>query len=120
VQLESINIDACFTAMGSDYVLVSPPGNRDGVSTVIGGDASGLSRWLGGTEAVNGRVRLAPEADCAALLDQVRAMSNTAAVWVEQDRGPSRCERDIDGSVHLDPNKVDGYGGVIVLKVQRS
>jgi hypothetical protein len=119
-QLEAINMDACFKSMGNDYVLVSPPSNREGAAIVIGGDASSLGRWLGGTEAVNGRVRLAPEADCAALLDQVRALSSNAAVWVEQEKGPSRCERDMDGSVHLDPNKIDGYGGVMVLKIQRS
>ncbi|NPU13070.1 hypothetical protein HL666_20070 [Bradyrhizobium sp. 83002] len=120
VQLETLDMDACFKAMGSDYVLVSPPGSGDGVSIVIGGEPSGLSRWLAGADAVNGRVRLAPEADCAALLDQIRPMSNTAAVWVEQERGLSRCERDVEGTVHLDPNKVDGYGGTIVLKVRRS
>jgi hypothetical protein len=119
-QLEALNVDACFSLMGNDYVLVAPPDKREGVFSVIGGDASALSRWLSGPEATSGRLRLAPDSDCAALLNQIRGLSSTAAVWVEQDHGPSRCERDMDGSAHLDPNKVDGYGGVIVLKLQRS
>ena len=116
-QLESIAGDSCFTPLGNDYVMVAP---SNGNPFVLGGDSSALSRWLSGPEAVNGRLRLPPESDCAALLDQVRSLGSTAAVWVEQDHGPSRCERDTDGSAHLDPNKVDGYGGVIVLKLQRS
>jgi hypothetical protein len=119
VQIESIAADVCFSPLGTDYVLVAPSANRDRISVVGGGDAD-LSRWLRAPEAVSGRLRLPPDSECGALLDQVRSLSNTAAVWVEQDHGPSRCERDIDGSPHLDPNKVDGYGGVIVLKLQRS
>lgn len=119
-QLEAMNLDACFSLLGNEYVLVAPPDKKDGIFQVIGGDASAFSRWLSGSEAVDGRLRLAPESDCAALLDQIRNLSNTAAVWVEQDHGPSRCERDSNGSARLDPNKVDGYGGVIVLKLQRS
>jgi hypothetical protein len=44
---------------------------------------------------------------------------DAGAAWVEVDQGPSRCERDISGGVRTDANKFDGYGGVIVLKVER-
>lgn len=119
--VEAINVDACFSLMGADYVVVTPPDKRDLVVSVVGGDESSLSRWLSKSAVNNSRVRLAPSSECPALLEHISSRGGSAsAVWVELDAGPSRCERDSDGSAHVDPNKVGGYGGVIVLKVQRS
>jgi hypothetical protein len=120
VDIEALNVDACFSVMGTDHILVAPPGRRDAVVSVIGGDGTPLSQWLMQSATASKRARLAPSADCTLLLDQIGARAGAgSAVWVEQDMGASRCERDSDGSATVNPNKFDGYSGVIVLKVQK-
>jgi hypothetical protein len=120
VDIEAPNVEACFSPLGGDYVVVVPPDKRDLIVSVVGGDGSALSEWLVRSAAGGTRVRLAPSAECRSLLEQVTSRAGPAsAVWVEQDKEPSRCERDSDGSANVDPNKIEGYGGVIVLKVQR-
>jgi hypothetical protein len=63
-------------------------------------------------------VKLAPGLECAAVLAALPREAPGAA-WVEDGQGPSRCERNASGGVRVDPNKVNGYGGVIVLKIDR-
>jgi hypothetical protein len=120
VDIEALNVDACFSALGTDHVLVAPPGRRDAVVSVIGGDGTPLSQWLMQYAAEGKRARLAPSTDCTLLLDQIAARAGSgSAVWVELDMGASRCERDSDGSATVNRTKMDGYSGVIVLKVQK-
>ena len=120
VDIEAVNVDACFSALGTDHVLVAPPGRRDAVVSVIGGDGTPLSQWLTQYAGEGKRARLAPSTDCTLLLDQIGARSGSgSAVWVDLDMAVSRCERDSDGSATVNPNKMDGYSGVIVLKVRK-
>jgi len=116
--VEGIDVDACFSELGPDYVVVSPSDKPDKF-TVIGNEGA-LSSWLRSAAASAGvnRVRLAPKSDCAELLNKIG--NRGRAVWVEDERGLSLCELDASGTPQIDPNKVNGYSGVIVLKVGRS
>jgi hypothetical protein len=117
-EVEGINADACFSELGTDYVLVAPT-DRPDKFTVIGDDGA-LSAWLRSAAQSAGadRVRLAPKSECAELLDKIG--NRGRSVWVEDERGLSLCERDATGTPQVDPNKINGYSGVIVLKVGRS
>jgi hypothetical protein len=120
--IEAVNVDACFSAMGAgtDYVLAAPADRRDQTVAVIGGDGSPLGEWLTRSALEGERVRLAPSSECTMLLGQIAArLGPASAVWVEQDNSTSRCERDSDGSATVNPNKIDGYSGVVVLKARR-
>jgi hypothetical protein len=118
VDVEAIDVDACFSRMGrSDYVMMTPPGRPDQYSVTGGNPKSELSKWLAKSAAQGGRVKLAPGTECADVLASLPL--EAAAAWVEVDQGPSRCERDAAGSIRIDSNKFDGYSGVIVLKVER-
>jgi hypothetical protein len=117
--VEAVSVNGCFAKMGgSGYVVVTPPGDPEQYLVTGGDRKSDLSKWLTAPPAPGTRVRLAPRAECAEVLANLPSGAPEAA-WVEDGRGPSRCERSAAGGVRVDPNKVQDYGGTIVLKVDR-
>lgn len=121
MDLEVVDADVCFDILTPGYALAVPPGTPGQITSVIPRLDSPLGRWLRAVAPRGTRVRLAPGAECNVVLDAVRergAPSN--AVWVEDDEGLSRCERDAAGNARVDPGKIDGYSGVIVLRIKRT
>jgi hypothetical protein len=117
--VEAVDVNGCFARMGtSEYLVVTPPGKPDEYLVTGGDRKSDLSKWLTSSAAQGGRVKLAPGSECADVLANLPRGAPGAA-WVEDGQGPSRCERDASGDVRVDPNKVNDYGGVIVLKIDR-
>lgn len=111
----ALNIGACFSRLGTtDYVLVAPSDRPDNYP-VVGGDGSALSRWLESNASREGTARLPPKEACDTLLSDIG--NQARAVWVEDEHGPSLCERDAGGGARVDPNKINGYSGAIVLQV---
>lgn len=117
--VETIDADVCFAPLSGGYVLVSPPGRAGQVTAIIPDEDSQLGRWLVSAVSSANRVRLAPSSECNALLDALSARGDTSdAAWVEEGNGLSRCERSATGDVHVDSTKINGYSGVIIVKVK--
>lgn len=115
--IAAVSVNGCFAKMG-DYIVMTPPGNPSQYLVTGGDRKSDLSKWLSAPPAQGTRVRLAPGTECANVLANLPSGAPEAA-WVEDGQGPSRCERSASGGVRVDPNKVQDYGGAIVLKVDR-
>jgi hypothetical protein len=114
-EVESIHADACFQGLGDAYVVLSPSDRPDMFSIV--GNGSPLGRWVVDAAGASGRVRLPPKSECEDLLNRIGDRGR--AVWVEDEGGVSLCELDRNGKPSADRGKINGYSGVIVLKVTR-
>jgi hypothetical protein len=116
--VEAVNVNGCFAQMGkSEYVVVTPPGKPNAFEVSGGDGRSDLSKWLAKSAAEGPRLKLAPGSECADILAKIGGRARAA--WVEDRQGPSLCEWDPYGGARVDPNKFDGYGGAIVLKIDR-
>ena len=113
VDIESIDADVCFDELSPDYVQVSLSGMRR--QAVTADDSTQLGRWLVNAAPHGVRIRLPSGSECGTLLDLLQ----DRAIWVENGDNLSRCERDAFGGTHIDPTKIEGYSGVIVVKVTR-
>jgi len=113
VDIESIDADVCFDEISPDYVQVSLSGMRQ--QAVTADDSTQLGRWLVSAAPHGVRIRLPSGSECGTLLDLLQ----DRAIWVENGDNLSRCERDAFGGTRIDPTKIEGYSGVIVVKVTR-
>jgi hypothetical protein len=113
VDIESIDADVCFDELSPDYVQVSLSGRRQ--QAVTADDSTPLGRWLIDAAPHGVRIRLAPGSECGILLDLLQ----DRAVWVEDGGNLSLCEHDAFEGTRINPTKIEGYSGVIVVKVKR-
>lgn len=120
MDVEVVDADVCFEGLGADYALVSPKGRQGQVTATIPDGDTPLGRWLSRVAPRGTRVRLAPGSECSNLLDALRERpSAPSAAWVEDDEGLSRCERGPTGDAVVDSTKIDGYSGVIIVRIKR-